>query len=212
MLVWSYLDCSLWFKKSHLYQLLWILISIVYLCPVTQSCLTLCNPWTVTRQASLCIEFSRQEYWSGLPLSTAGEGDFPDPGPEPTFLASPTLAGGFFFFTTSATWEACAFSILFSLPSWSVFLEIHFLPDFQKYPGFDLFHCFLFHSFLLLLLLSLFLPLSLGFLSILSFSLFLRSHIEPTSLHYFLLCLTESHRVASSFLLSFNNTTSTLTE
>ena len=118
----------------------------------------------------------------------------------------------FFFFTTSATWEACAFSILFSLPSWSVFLEIHFLPDFQKYPGFDLFHCFLFHSFLLLLLLSLFLPLSLGFLSILSFSLFLGSQIEPTSLHYFLLCLTESHRVASSFLLSFNNTTSTLTE
>ena len=212
MLVWSYLDCSLWFKKSHLYQLLWILTSVVYLCPVTQSCLTLCNPWTVTRQAPLCIEFSRQEYWSGLPLSTAGEGDFPDAGPEPTFLASPTLAGGFFF-TTSATWEACAFSILFSLPSWSVFLEIHFLPDFQKYPGFDLFHCFLFHSFLLLLLLSLLPPTFLRF-SLYSLFLFVSRFPDWTQLTslFSIMFNRESHIVASIFLFSFNNTTLTLTE
>ena len=29
---------------------------------VTQSCLTLCNPWTVACQAPLLEEFSRQEY------------------------------------------------------------------------------------------------------------------------------------------------------
>ena len=35
---------------------------------VAQSCPTLCNPWTVTHEASLSMEFSRQEYWSGLPF------------------------------------------------------------------------------------------------------------------------------------------------
>ena len=38
--------------------------------------------------------FSRQEYWSGLPCPPPG--DLPDPGIEPSSLASPALAGGFF--------------------------------------------------------------------------------------------------------------------
>ena len=37
-----------------------------------QSCLTLCNPWTVGHQASLSMGFSRQEYWSGLPSPSPG--------------------------------------------------------------------------------------------------------------------------------------------
>ena len=37
------------------------------------------TPWTVTSQASLSMEFSRQEYWSGSP----SPGDLPDPGVEP---------------------------------------------------------------------------------------------------------------------------------
>ena len=49
-------------------------------------------------QAPLSMEFSRQEYWSGLPLPTPG--DLPDPGVEPESLVSPTLGGG--FFTTAA--------------------------------------------------------------------------------------------------------------
>ena len=44
------------------------------------------TPWTVTRQAPLSMEFSRHEYWSGLPFSSPGI--FPDPGIEP---ASPAL-------------------------------------------------------------------------------------------------------------------------
>ena len=48
------------------------------------------------------MEFSRQEYWSGVPFPSPG--DLPDPGIEPTSLASPALAGR--FFTTIATWEA----------------------------------------------------------------------------------------------------------
>ena len=35
---------------------------------VTQSCLTLVTPWTAAYQAPLSMEFSRQEYWSGVPL------------------------------------------------------------------------------------------------------------------------------------------------
>ena len=43
-------------------------------------------PWTVTYQAPPSMEFSRQEYWSGLPFPSPG--DLPDPGIEPR---SPTL-------------------------------------------------------------------------------------------------------------------------
>ena len=39
------------------------------------------TPWTVTYQASPCMGFSRQEYWSGLPFPSPG--DLPDPGIEP---------------------------------------------------------------------------------------------------------------------------------
>ena len=51
------------------------------------------TPWTAARQAPLSMEFSRQEYWSGLPFPSPG--DLPHKGIEPT---SPALAGGFFFF------------------------------------------------------------------------------------------------------------------
>ena len=44
------------------------------------------TPWTVDYQASLSMEFSRQEYWSGLPFPSPG--DLPNPGIEP---GSPTL-------------------------------------------------------------------------------------------------------------------------
>ena len=35
---------------------------------VAQSCLTLSDPWTAAYQAPLSMGFSRQEYWSGVPL------------------------------------------------------------------------------------------------------------------------------------------------
>ena len=38
-------------------------------------------PWTIARQAPLSMEFSRQEYWSGL--SFPSPGDLPDPRIEP---------------------------------------------------------------------------------------------------------------------------------
>ena len=58
------------------------------------------TPWTVAYQAPLSMGFSRQEYWSGLPLPSRG--DLSDPGIEPTSLTSPSVAGR--FLTTSAIW------------------------------------------------------------------------------------------------------------
>ena len=48
---------------------------------VAHSCPTLCDPWTIACQAPLSMEFSRQEYWSGLPFLSPG--DLPDPGIKP---------------------------------------------------------------------------------------------------------------------------------
>ena len=48
----------------------------------------------VAHQASLSMDFSRQEYWSGL--SFPSPGDLSYPGIKPMSLAFPALAGGFF--------------------------------------------------------------------------------------------------------------------
>ena len=58
----------------------------IYTGLVAKSCPTLATPWTVAHQAPLCMGFSRQEYWSGLPFSSPG--DLPNPGFEP---GSPAL-------------------------------------------------------------------------------------------------------------------------
>ena len=42
------------------------------------------TPWTVAHQAPPTMEFSRQEYWSGLPFPSPG--DLPDTGIEPGSL------------------------------------------------------------------------------------------------------------------------------
>jgi len=44
------------------------------------------TPWTVAHQASLCMGFSSQEYWRGLPFLSPG--DLPNSGIKP---GSPTL-------------------------------------------------------------------------------------------------------------------------
>ena len=69
--------------------------------------------WTVACQASLSAEFSRQEYWSGVPFPSLG--DLPDAGSKPLSLAFPVVAGR--FFTTSVTWEAPFPSCLWSISS-----------------------------------------------------------------------------------------------
>ena len=71
----------------------------VCVCSVAQSCLTLWGPTECKLPGPLFMEFSRQEYWSGLLFPTPG--DLPEQEIE---AESPALADG--FFTTSATWEA----------------------------------------------------------------------------------------------------------
>ena len=50
--------------------------------------------WTVACQPPLYMEFSRKEYWSGLPFPSVR--DLPDPGVAPASPAFPALTDGFF--------------------------------------------------------------------------------------------------------------------
>ena len=52
------------------------------------------TPWTVARQTPLSMEFSRQEYWSGLPFPSPG--DLPDSGMEPACDSLPSEPPGKF--------------------------------------------------------------------------------------------------------------------
>ena len=61
-----------------------------------QSRPTLCDPRTVACQVPLSMEFSRQEYWSGLPFSSPR--DLLDPGIKP---GSPELQADFLPFKSS---------------------------------------------------------------------------------------------------------------
>ena len=57
---------------------------------IAKLCSTLATPWTVVRQISLSLGFSRQEYWSGLLFPSPR--DLPGAGIEPASLVSPALA------------------------------------------------------------------------------------------------------------------------
>ena len=59
------------------------------------------TPWTVTCQAPLSMESSRQKYWNGLPFPSPG--DLPGPGIETASLALQTVSciAGRFFTTES---------------------------------------------------------------------------------------------------------------
>ena len=69
-------------------------MQIMYLVRV-QYIVQLCaTPWTIAHQTPLSVEFSRQEYWKGLPFPPPE--DLYDPGIESKSPASPALAGRFF--------------------------------------------------------------------------------------------------------------------
>ena len=57
-------------SKTMVEEMFWVFFWCV--CEVAQSCLTLI-PWTAACQAPLSMEFSRQEYWSGLPFLSPGK-------------------------------------------------------------------------------------------------------------------------------------------
>ena len=72
-----------------------------------QLCVT---PWTVALQAPLCMGFSREAYWSGLPFPPPG--DLPDPGIKLMSLMSPAFAGGFFTANTTTQSSLLAYPFL----------------------------------------------------------------------------------------------------
>ena len=61
----------------------------MYVYSVAHLYLTLCDPMDCSPPDSSALKFSRQEYWSGLPLPPPG--DLPDPGIELMSPASATL-------------------------------------------------------------------------------------------------------------------------
>ena len=66
----------------------------VCVCAQLLTCVLLfVTTWTVTCQAPLTMEFSRQKYWRGVPCPPPE--DLSNPGIEPLSLASPALTGGF---------------------------------------------------------------------------------------------------------------------
>ena len=49
------------------------------------------TPWTIARQPPLSMEFSRQEYWSGLPFPSPGDLPIPRIEPESPALQANSL-------------------------------------------------------------------------------------------------------------------------
>ena len=82
-----------------LFPYLWCVCVCVCVCVCLLNCSVVSDsvtPWTVARQASLSLEFFRQEFCTGFPFHTPG--NLPDPGIEFAFLASSALAGGYLFY------------------------------------------------------------------------------------------------------------------
>ena len=83
--------------------------TVLYGCQIDTIVFNYLGPYELWPTRLLCPwDFSRQEYWSGLPFTPPR--DLPHLGMEPVSLLSPTLAG--VFFTTSATWEALLSSMV----------------------------------------------------------------------------------------------------
>ena len=71
--------------------------------------------WTVAHQTPLSMEFSSQEYWSGVPFPPPG--DFPKLTIKPTSPVAPALAGGFFTTEPDDSLIKCVMLIISALLS-----------------------------------------------------------------------------------------------
>ena len=63
--------------RSYMLQATKVKVKVKLLSPIQ----LFVTPWTIAYQDPQSMEFSRQEYWSGLPFPSPG--DLPDPGIEP---------------------------------------------------------------------------------------------------------------------------------
>ena len=81
------------------------------------------TPWTVACQASLSMEFSRQEYWSRLPFPPPGESSWPRDWTQVT-----CIAGGFFtaWATREVMWitDMCPSNVHTQITLWKAVHEL----------------------------------------------------------------------------------------
>ena len=77
-------------------------------------------PWTIAHQAPLSMEFSRQEYWSGLPFPSPG--DLPNPGIE---SQSPSLQADSSLFEPSGKHKHHSFylSPMYGVHHWTLLIH-----------------------------------------------------------------------------------------
>ena len=99
----------MWFLKSldHHLKLQAILPICFFMCVSVCVCSPNCfqffaSPWTVAHQVPLFMEFSRQEYWSGVAISSS------QPRDQTSSLVSPALAGRYL---PLLSWGACSSSV-----------------------------------------------------------------------------------------------------
>ena len=81
-------------------------------CSDAQLCLALCDPmdWSL-----LCLAFSRQEHWSGLPFPSPR--NLPNPGIKPTSLVTDSCIGQCILYDY-ATWEALEGDVTHIVATW----------------------------------------------------------------------------------------------
>ena len=95
------LSCPLW---REIFVFYYCIVRITCMCAQSLSCIWLFEtPQTVACQTPHSMEFSKQEYWSGLP--------FPTPGNQTQVSCSPELAGKFFI--TVPPWTLQIFCKIF---------------------------------------------------------------------------------------------------
>ena len=83
MLYLIFFNFSIVTKKTQISQLgISVVVSVVHSLSQVQPCAT---PWTAAHQVPLSMEFSRQEYWNGLPFPSPG--NLSNPGIKPRSAA-----------------------------------------------------------------------------------------------------------------------------
>ena len=82
----------MWMFSEDSFRITWCMVlkNVIHACNsiglVAKSCPTLVTPWTVACQVPLSIGFSRQEYWSGLPISFSRESSQPRNSSQPRII------------------------------------------------------------------------------------------------------------------------------
>ena len=90
----SLLDYEFVSPQKNLYMNWFMHYTCVFVYTYVLCCIQLfATSWTVAHQAPLSMEFSRQEYWSGLPFPSPG--DLPHPGIKSACFVSPALTDRF---------------------------------------------------------------------------------------------------------------------